>query len=120
MAEHVKPTSCTKSGNYDSWILTCTGGTVTKMAGHCEGKYEFDTLTNKCSNSNYGLTTADLRCSLDTIISNGQGMYLNITVSNYYAFNACIYFNYDMSENYYKSTMYNQLDVSTIISKINL
>jgi hypothetical protein len=117
MAQHVKPTSCTKSGSYDSWILTCTGGTVPKMWGHCEGPYEATNSTS-CYSSHY-LVTANVRCSLDTIMSNGQIVHLNITALSHYTKGECVY-TYEYMASNYPYYIYDSLNAATILSKIPL
>jgi hypothetical protein len=112
MAQHVKPTSCTKSGSYGSWTLACTGGTVTKMWGHCGGTFE----SNGYHEGNcYYIAEADIRCSLDAMISNGQLVDLNITIYSYHTSSGGCY---TYNNGNYQSGIYNSLTAAAIISQI--
>ncbi|MDR2269169.1 MAG: hypothetical protein LBD94_03220 [Rickettsiales bacterium] len=73
MAQHVKPTSCTKSGDFDSWVMTCTGGTISKMQGHCEIQLtaSVPNSSSECIND-YKEKTYIYSCYLDVAVSNGQ------------------------------------------------
>jgi hypothetical protein len=113
MAEHVRPASCTKSGAYNSWTLTCTGGTITKILGHCHETY-VKSYAVTCLNLYYREIVFVL-CNIDTIISNGQIMHLNVPVFDNRSLNDCHEFGVKEDK---KTTIYNNLNVSYIISKI--
>jgi hypothetical protein len=113
MAEHVKPTSCTKSGDYDTWILTCTGGTVKKINGHCTGTYHTYVVG---SDNEFDCESYDANCTIDTIISNGQIVYFNLLVSKH-TDNRCFSSGTYLLTNY-KPIVYSQLNTATVISKI--
>jgi hypothetical protein len=122
MAEHAKPTSCTKSGDYDSWTLTCTGGTVSKILGHCEDEMVMQNLYIGPSSSSsvtgeiISFCYINVRCVVDSVISNAQGMHLSMVLGAMHGGTSC---SLGLLADF-RSNIYNDLTASDILSKIPL